>query len=313
MGFFDNLFKKHEPEVSKQEFKHNVYGVEISQYSSLPRYYFIQGECYDIDSPKSVSSIPVCETHFSINEEDWGIDTVLREHVNRYYSHIPEELKSTCYPKISEFEWNGLKRESAQEKQARIRQETEQFEKEKKLRSISLKDMKQFHFDGYQLSEPIYDNNMCIITILNSDQLQVKRDMEFINTLVKESCAIAEIKPLLHIDVESLKFDIEKIEHTTINQYFTYFECNPYTKTGKLSKFPLILHYATESFNDVNASKNYFGDIYYLQDGSIGKCRLIYWNRRTMYLIDLGLIGKTLSTKKIEKTYTGDKAVIYKA
>ena len=128
---------------------------------------------------------------------------------------------------------------------------------------------------------------------------------------VKESCAIAEIKPLLHIDVESLKFDIEKIEHTTINQYFTYFECNPYTKTGKLSKFPLILHYATESFNDVNASKNYFGEIYYLQDGSIGKCRLIYWNRRTMYLIDLGLIGKTLSTKKIEKTYNGDKAVIY--
>ena len=55
---------------------------------------------------------------FSINGEDWGIDTVLREHVNRYYSHIPEELKSTCYPKISEFEWNGLKRESAQEKQA---------------------------------------------------------------------------------------------------------------------------------------------------------------------------------------------------
>ena len=106
MGFFDNLFKKHEPEVSKQEFKHNVYGVEISQYSSLPRYYFIQGECYDIDSPKSVSSIPVCETHFSINEEDWGIDTVLREHVNRYYSHIPEELKSTCYPKYQNL--NGM-------------------------------------------------------------------------------------------------------------------------------------------------------------------------------------------------------------
>ena len=222
-------------------------------------------------------------------------------------------MKSTCYPKISEFEWNGLKRESAQEKQARIRQETEQFEKEKKLRSISLKDMKQFHFDGYQLSEPIYDNNMSIITILNSDQLQVKRDIEFINTLVKESCAITKIKPLLHIDVESLKFDIEKIEHTTTNQYFTYFECNPYTKTGKLSKFPLILHYATDSFNDVDASKNYFGEIYYLQDGSSGKCRLIYWNRRTMYLIDLGLIGKTLSTKKIEKTYNGDKTVIYKA
>ena len=313
MGFLSKLFKNETIESPAQNYKNNVYDSEISQYSNLPRYYYIKGKRYDIDSPESVSSIPLCETHFNISGEDWGIDTILREHVNRYYSHIPDELKSECYPKISEFEWNGLKRESSQEKAVRIKQENEQLEKEKKLKAFSLKDMEQFHFENFQLSEPIYDNNMSIITISNSNQFQVKREIEFINTLVNKSRDLAGIKPTLRIDVENLKFDVEKISHSTASQYFTYFECNPYTKTGKFSKFPLILHYATKSFNDAEASKNFFGEIYYLQDGNIGKCRLIYWIKHTMYLIDLGLTGKTLTTKKIEKNCNGDKTVLYKA
>ena len=117
MKLFDK-FLKNSPEIPEQNYKHNVYEKETSQYSPLPRFYYIKGEKYDIDSPNSVSSIPICETHFKINDEDWG---------NRYHSarackqilhYIPEDLKTVCYSKISEIKWEGLEKLSHSEKLA---------------------------------------------------------------------------------------------------------------------------------------------------------------------------------------------------
>ena len=136
MKLFDKFFKN-SPEIPEQNYKHNVYEKETSQYSPLPRFYYIKGEKYDIDSPNSVSSIPICETHFKINDEDWGIDTILREHVNRYYTHIPEDLKTVCYSKISEIKWEGLEKLSHSEKLALEKQKEEQLREKAQLNAIS--------------------------------------------------------------------------------------------------------------------------------------------------------------------------------
>lgn len=313
-GIFNKMFNREIKNPSpEQHYKHNVYTSEISQYSPLPRFYFIKGVQYDIDSPESVSMIPTCETHFNINDEDWGIDTILREHVNRYYSFIPDDLKAACYSKISDLKSAGFEKESLAEKKARISQEKAESEKEHELRSITLSDMEQFHFSNFKMENPIYDNKKSIIMITEQNQIQVKKDIELINSYVADMCQTLGINVPLCIDPSTLKFDTELLSDFNLKQYFTFFECNPYTKTGKLSKYPLILHYATPAYTDFNPTQNFFGTISYMQDGNIGKCKLTYWLNNIMYFFDFGLKGKTLSAKKVEKHEKDIITILYKA
>lgn len=288
MGFLKDLVAK---SIPSQNYKHNVYDSQLSQYSSLPRYYYIEGKRYDIDSPKSVTSIPVCKTSFKINEEFWGIDTILREHVNRYYSNIPENLKAACYPKISDFEHSNYKTESNAEKQARIKLEQEQIAKETSLSSISIDDIKQFHIEKFKVTKPFYTNKMCIMLIDINDRHRVMDELCLLNHYVEEACQIAGISCLLSLPSSELQFEPIKL-NDEINQYYTYFECVPYTKSGKTSKYPLILHYATKNFTEYQPATNFFGEIYYMQDGQIGKSRMIFWVKHTMYKIELVLKGE---------------------
>lgn len=270
MKLFDKFFKN-SPEIPEQNYKHNVYEKETSQYSPLPRFYYIKGEKYDIDSPNSVSSIPICETHFKINDEDWGIDTILREHVNRYYTHIPEDLKTVCYSKISEIKWEGLEKLSHSEKLALEKQKEEQLREKAQLNAISRSDMEQFHFENYKMEEPFYDNNKCIMLISDENKNQIAHDLSLLDTYIEPYRKSLCIENNLYINPSELKFDTLKHDKTNTTLYFTYFECKPYTKTEKKSKFPLILHYATPAYHEFNPPTDFFGNIYYLQDGNIGK------------------------------------------
>lgn len=311
MKLFDKFFKN-SPEIPEQNYKHNVYEKETSQYSPLPRFYYIKGEKYDIDSPNSVSSIPICETHFKINDEDWGIDTILREHVNRYYTHIPEDLKTVCYSKISEIKWEGLEKLSHSEKLALEKQKEEQLREKAHLNAISRSDMEQFHFENYKMEEPFYDNNKCIMLISDENKNQIAHDLSLLDTYIEPYRKSLCIENNLYINPSELKFDTLKHDKTNTTLYFTYFECKPYTKTEKKSKFPLILHYATPAYHEFNPPTDFFGNIYYLQDGNIGKARLTYWISHTMYSFELGLTGQTLEVKKVEKAVNGNKSLLYK-
>lgn len=307
MKLFDKLFKN-SPDVPEQNHKHNIYEKETSQYSPLPRFYYIKDRKYDIDSSNSVSSIPICETHFKINNEDWGMDTILREHA----THIQGDLKAVCYSKISEIKWAGLEKLSHSEKLVLEKQKDEQLQKKARLEAILRSDMEQFHFENYKMEEPFYDNNKCIMLISDENKKQIANDLKLLGTYVESSCKSLCIEDNLHINPSELKFDVSIHDKSNTTLYFTHFECNPYTKAGKKSKFPLILHYATPAYHEFDPPTNFFGDIYYLQDGTIGKARLIYWVHHVMYSFELGLTGQTLEIKKVEKSINGNKKMLYK-
>lgn len=316
MGILNKIFNVKKSSSSiEQNFKHNIYDSEISQYSSLPRYYYIQGKRYDIDSPESVSSIPLCKTDFNINEEHWGIDAILREHVNRYYGNIPEELKSACYPKISDFEWSEYKTESNAEKEARLKQEREKSEHLQAMKSITIDDIEKLNITQYKFSDIIYDNNMALMLVTPANQNQVLSDIKKLNSFISDAIVLAKIKKDFSIPVEDIVFstnaiNIGKEAHT---QYYTYFECVPYTKTGKISKFPLILHYGTKNLHAFNSDTNFWGKIHYMQDGTIGKAELVNWISHNCYVINLGLIGTTLSIKSVTTNNDNGKQFLYKA
>lgn len=311
MGLFSKLFNKNSNSTdSNQNFKHNVFDGEISQYSTLPRFYYIEGRKFDIDSPESVYSIPLCHTDFIINQEHWGIDAILREHVNRHYYKIPENLKSACYSKISDFEYTPYKTESVKEKDARLKQEREQSQKLEKLRSITCSDMEQFKINQFEMTDIFCDNNMAIMLIQEKNQPQVLKDISKMNSYIQEAINLAHIKTSISIPINDISFSVEDItiKSDMYRRYYSYFECVPYTKTGKLSKFPLILHYATSNYEDFDAENKFFGKIYYSQMGSIGKAELINWLGHNCYVFYFATKGNSLILKSIEK----NKNIIYK-
>lgn len=314
MGLFNKLFnhRAEKSDIPPQDYRNNVYESEISQYSSLPRYYYIQGKKYDIDSPESVASIPICKTTFSINGEVWGIDTILREHINRYYSKIPAELKEVGYKKISEYGDSEYFIESSAEKEARIKTEKARIEMIRRREEITLKDMEQFALPSYMLGKIVYAPIGPIILINTANQADVLLDIEFLNQFSKEAQAIAGIQESLRICTEEIKFSVTPKEFERA-QYYTYFICTPYTKTKKLSKYPIHLNYKTKSSDPQKKNVEFArGNISYLQDGSMGKASMGFTFGKTSYGIDLGLKGTTLTIKKITKAIDGVSETIYK-
>lgn len=308
MGIFKQFFSR----SKEKEIKKQIDYKELSQYSAFPRYYNIQGEIFDIDSPESVLSIPLCKTEFNINNEIWSIDGILRTHVNKFFSRIPDNLKTACYSKISEYSYSEFETESPEEKIARIKQEEIEREKEKKLKSTENNDMLQFTKLPYNLNHPIIvDNGMALIHITTlENQEKLITDVLSLNQYLEESKSIlSQIPKELTIKKEDISFKKDNL---------SFLECNPYTPTGKISKYPLVAHFKNVRQNNYAEEflRAFWGEIYYMQDGSIGKASIICWYKNTGYFYNLKCVGKTLVLDKIKYTGKVDSkglpSVIYK-
>lgn len=132
----------------------------------------------------------------------------------------------------------------------------------------------------------------------------IANDFKKLNLIIKERTTSLGL-PCLEILPKDFIYD---------GQNPSYFEKLPLTKTGKLPKFKEVFHYRTKNYDAFNPEKNYFGDIYYLQDGSIGKTRMIFWINHTMYCIFMKIIDRTLCVNKIEYLNSNSqKEILYKA
>lgn len=80
----------------------------------------------------------------------------------------------------------------------------------------------------------------------------------------------------------------------------TFIEVCPYTKTGKPAKYPIVVHYKTENFSKFEVPDNYFGDLYYCEDGNIGKARLVNWIGKSLMVVRQKIIGRNLVVSKVE-------------
>lgn len=139
---------------------------------------------------------------------------------------------------------------------------------------------------------------------------------------------------LLSINYHNIISDFEKL-NAIINEYtsslglpkleivpqeFVYsgqnpskFELVPLTKTGKQPKYKKIFYYRTKNYAAFEPDKNYFGDIYYLQNGDIGKAKMIFGIKKEMYHITIKVINKKLCINKIEYLNgSSDRKIIYK-
>lgn len=107
------------------------------------------------------------------------------------------------------------------------------------------------------------------------------------------------------VDTDNLDFDYNYPMDKN-SMCSTRFECYPYTATGKISKYPVILHFATKWKQHDNGSytseSRVVGTIKILRDGSIGLADVSMCGN----VFKIGLHGTSLVLKRVDNTYTGN-------
>ena len=100
------------------------------------------------------------------------------------------------------------------------------------------------------------------------------------------------------IDLDDIDFDYPKPMRIT-SMCRTRLECFPYTPKGKLSKYPVIIHFETGR----NGNPLYtIGEIKILQDGSIGDATVSINSNR----YKIGLHGRSLVLKRVDNRHAGN-------
>ena len=141
-----------------------------------------------------------------------------------------------------------------------------------------------------------------IFNVPFSDRILIDKEFEQLNVFIAFALKLAHLKENLNIDTHNFSY----------SHNYTFYEAQPYTPTGRPSKYPLVLHYAYATHNDLNPSQDYFGKLYYTKSGDIGKARLIFWERKSGYMIHLALVDNQLVVKKVERNTPANWKTIYK-
>jgi len=104
----------------------------------------------------------------------------------------------------------------------------------------------------------------------------------YINRITKKQC-------------QALGIPVQTIGLRFLDQQKTVFSNLPNTPSGKKPKYPRILHYERPEKGQIWQ----FGDIWFQNDGSVGKTRQIYWKSGEGYFIDFGQTRGELVLKKV--------------
>ena len=119
---------------------------------------------------------------------------------------------------------------------------------------------------------------------------QLRKEVDFLN-FINEDLSKKYNLPQMIINFNLLRFGKDFFE--------THYIYTPFTKTKRASKYPLATRYSY--YNNLYGTPAAFGEIYYLQNGVIGKVREVFWiKEHEGYVISLGQTKGKLVLKYIE-------------
>mgnify|MGYP006912266748 CR=1 FL=1 len=283
MALFDRFTKKRCPVVSGKGISQTKPQLAISKYSVFPRYYTIAGITYDIDIPADITNFPRTKALITIDGEEYGLDTILLEH-GLQARNQNEDIYCAAIRKVNEYRGHGIihksRRELALEYQYRKDKEAAEraeIARKKQCDSFSVDDMRQFSDIpfGWHWVDALSHTDGKAWFMLNLNNQAIAIDyIRQLSTLVEDAHSYIESIDGIHIELCDVDFDYPK--PCGYNSFpNTYVECTPYTPTGKISKNPAILHFATSKFvpdetQDLVQIHPAAGDIRILKDGNIG-------------------------------------------
>ena len=312
MGFFD-LFKKkkkfttenNNPTISGIGVTTGGSDIIMSKYSEFPRYYTINGVKYDIDNPNDIKRIPLFRTILYINGEPYGMDGLLNEHCVQSTANM--DVHWAAYNKVQEYRKRGIIHKSSRELERERNIELAQADRKRKedarknqCDSFTVDDMQNFPDIpiAWSYIKNLHHTNGVAWCQLNwNNQQIVLQYISQINDIIVDAQSYVEGIGKSHIDLYSIDFDypVPMYMNSMCN---TRVECYPYTATGKLSKYPVVIQFATKL--DSSGIRT-VGEIKILRDGNIGAASVSINGN----VFKIGLHGTSLVLKRIDNPYMG--------
>ncbi len=281
--------------------------IAISQYSEFPRYYNIDGIVYDIDNISDIKKIPLIRNLIFINGKPYGMDTILFEHYRRSSDRM---LGYAAYDKCQEFRDSGIINKSDWEidmdEREQRRRENEEIRKAQ-CDSFTIDDMQQFPdipFLFSYVTELFHTNGVAWFQLNMNNQAVVLQYISAINDIIVDAHEYISETQNAHIDLEHIDFNYPApmYEGCMCN---TRVECYPYTPTGKISKYPAVIQFATD-FNEQGVRTA--GEIKILRDGNIGAATV----RINSLTFKIGLHGLSLVLKRVDYMMMSGNVCLFK-
>ena len=180
-----------------------------------------------------------------------------------------------------------------------------QYELKKEARiiqcnSFEVSDMQKFPdipISWCYVEKLFHTNGIAWCQLNLNNQYIVLQYISQINDIIKDSTNYIDGIDGSNIDLNSINFDYP-IYPFCGNMCCSRIECYPYTPTGKLSKYPIIIHFETKP-ND--SGTIIIGEIKVLQDGNIGSANISMNGN----VFKIGLHGTSLVLKRVDNSYLG--------
>lgn len=309
MGKFFNLIKQVlDPAERNGVFRDGISqssaSFAISKYSEFPRFYTINGVKYDIDNPDDIEKIPLFNNILQINGEDYGMDSILLEHSVQSSDY---DVRWAAHNKAEEFRRHGIiyksKTEVARDKlheEAMAEREKKETARKAQCDAFAIEDMQQFSDIPFAWSyvDKLQHTDGTAWFMLNwNNQKVAVRYIAEVNNIVADAAEYISGIGNNSILLDDLDYDYPSPMYRGC-MCQTRVECFPYTASGKLSKYPAVLQFATkENAYGVRA----IGTIKILRDGSIGAATFSA-NGNTF---KIGLHGRSLVLQRVDNPYMG--------
>lgn len=193
-----------------------------------------------------------------------------------------------------------------------------QMEREKQIESFSISDMDQFvdiPFAWSQVMQLQHSQRKAWMQLnMNNQQVALDYIMQ-VNQLIVDSHAFVDGISSLSISPDDIDFWFPvPMKKDSINN--TYIECTPYTPTGKISKYPATIHFASTRLVTLANGAQFqeypiTGIIKILRDGNIGLADVVFSDNNSPLAryevrdpkftrFRIGLFGLALVVKRID-------------
>ena len=285
----------------------------ISNYSKYPRYFTINGTRYDIDNPYDILRIPLFRTLIEWNGVQYGMDTILLEHALEA-QNTNLSVYHAAIDKVNEYRSNGIvfksDRELEQERiwnENRIKREQIELLRKKQCDSFTIDDMRQFSdipFGWHWVDSLRHTNGKAWFMLNMNNQAVALQYISQLDELLADGSDYIEGISNCRIDLQSIDFDFPVPLHKD-SLPNTRVECEPYTPSGKFSKYPAILRFASSETHHLRNGYSYqthpvLGEIHIMRDGNIGSATVEFLGGS---IFRFRLFGLSLVIKSVDINY----------
>ena len=193
----------------------------------------------------------------------------------------------------------------SKQKEAELKEKWQQQEIEKQKRieqcnSFKIEDMYQFvnvPFEWQYVDSLFHTNGKAWFMLNTNNQYVAYKYIDILDKLISEFRECNSDLKHCEIFMEEIDFMYQYPMHK-YSVANTYVECLPYTKTGKKSKYPVVLHFASSVIKDNSQTHPCMGEIKIMQDGNIGSATVTFAPDYTKFTF--GLHGINLIIKRID-------------